>query len=112
MTDAFKSDSTLFTKYIGQGLQNVGIFYDEIEKNDFNELLKENKYTSNVQMKVSHAENIVTTLENLQDPINMLKLEMDGQVDRANNYNYQDIRLTRNSEKISEMKYIQNCLAI
>ena len=107
-TDMFKSNSTLFAKYIGKNFQNVEIFYDEMGKNEYNELLKENKYTTDTEVKVNYIENMGTTLESTQNPINMLSLKIEEQTDKVNNYNYKDIRLMKNTNKVSEVKYIQN----
>lgn len=106
-TDMFKSSATLFTKYIGQNVENVEAFYSQIGKNEYNELLKQNKYTTDTQVKVNYTENIGTSSESTQNSINQLKLKINGQTDKNNQYNYQDINLLNNDEKVTEIEYIQ-----
>lgn len=107
-TDMFKSNETLFTKYIGQNVENVEAFYSQIGKNEYNELLKQNKYTTDTQVKVNYTENIGTSSESTQNSVNQLKLKINGQTDKNNQYNYQDIDLLNNDEKVAEIEYIQN----
>lgn len=106
-TDMFKSSATLFTKYIGQNVENVEAFYSQIGKNEYNELLKQNKYTTDTQVKVNYTENIGTSSESTQNSVNQLKLKINGQADENNQYNYQDIDLLNNDEKVTEIEYIQ-----
>ena len=49
-----------------------------------------------------------TTSENAQNSINQLRLEIKGQTDKVNQYNYQDIQLLNNDEKVAKIEYIQN----
>lgn len=107
-TDMFKSNSTLFAKYIGQNVENIETVYQKIGKNEYNELLQQNKYTTEARVKVNYAENIGTSSESTQNSINQLKLEISGETDKNNQYNYQDINLLSNDEKVSEVEYIQS----
>lgn len=106
-TDFLKSNSTLFTKYIGQNFSNIEKIFKNVSKNEYNELLEENKYTNTAEVKVNFTENTSTTSEGEQNPINQLSLKINGQNDKINNYNYQDINLMKNDEKISEIEYVQ-----
>ena len=45
-TDMFKSNATLFTKYLGQNLDNVEKLCEQIGNNPYEELLKQSKYTT------------------------------------------------------------------
>lgn len=107
-TDMFKSNSTLFAKYIGQNVENITAFYNEVGTSDYNELLQQNKYVTETQVKVNYTENIGTTSESMQNSMNQLKLKISGQTDNSNQYNYQDIYLLSNDEKVSEIEYIQS----
>lgn len=107
-TDMLKSNSILFAKYIGQNIENMQTYYSEIGKNEYNELLKQGKYTAETQVKVNYTENIGTSSESTQNFINQLKLKINGQTDNNNQYNYQDINLLSNDEKVAEIEYIQN----
>ena len=107
-TDMFKSNATLFAKYLGQSVDNVNTVYQEIGKSQYDELLKQNKYTTQTQVKVNVIEDRGTTAENSQNSINPLQLKIDGQVDSSNQYNYQDIQLLNQDKKVAEIEYIQN----
>ena len=107
-TDMFKSSRTLFAKYIGQNVEGMTSTYQRIAKNDYNELLQQNKYTTESNVKINFTKNIGTTSENTENSINQMKLEIKGQVDKSNQYNYQDIQLLNKDEKIAKIEYIQN----
>ena len=107
-TDMFKSNATLFSKYMEQNVENMDAIYQNIGKSEYKELRKQNKYTTKTQAKVNVIEDRGTTAENSQNSINQLKLEIDGQVDSSNQYNYQDIRLLKEDKKVTEVEYIQN----
>lgn len=107
-TDSFKPSSTLFAKYIGQNVENLGDFYQNIGENEYNKLLQESKYITQTNVKVNFINNIGTTSENVQNPINQLGIEIKGQTDKSNEFNYQDIRLVNNNEEVAELEYIQS----
>ncbi len=107
-TDMFKSSSTLFTKYIGQNLENIEAIYDRVGISDYNTLLQQNKYTTETQVKVNHTANIGTSSENTKNSISQLKLKINGQIDNSNQYKYQDINLLNNDEKVAQIEYIQS----
>jgi len=106
-TDMLKSKGTLFAKYIGQNIDNVDSIYNKIGTNQYNDLIKQNKYTIFSQIKVSYVGDVGTTLENRDNSINKLKLEINGQVDKTNKYNYQDIKLINNEDEVAEIEYSQ-----
>lgn len=107
-TDMLKSSSTLFAKYIGQNMENMRAVYEEIGANEYDELLKQNKYTTDTEVKINFTENMGTSSETTQNSISQLKLKIKGQTDHSNEYNYQDIHLLSNAEKVSEIEYIQS----
>lgn len=107
-TDSFKSSRTLFSKYIGQNVENWQAIYPENTENEYEELLEQNKYTTNTQVTVNYTENVGTDSENTENVINQLKLEVNGQTDNSKQYDYQDIHLLKNDEKLSELEYIQS----
>ena len=106
-TDFLKSNTTLFTKYISQNFSNIKEIYNDVAKNEYNDSLKEKKYTNTTEIKVNFAENKDTKSESAQNPINQLNIKINGQNDKINNYNYQDINLINNDDKVSEIEYIQ-----
>lgn len=108
-TDMFKSNRTLFMKYLGQNTENLSQIYTQItQKNDYETSLEQNKYTVNTQINVNNTENLGTTEENTDNVINQLKIVSDGQVDIANQYNYQKMNLYKNGESLLGLEYIQN----
>ena len=108
-TDMFKSNKTLFMKYLGQNTENLNQIYTQItQKNDYETSLEQNKYTVNTQINVNNTENLGTTEENTDNVINQLKIVSDGQVDKANQYNYQKMNLYKNGESLLGLEYIQN----
>lgn len=107
-TDMFKSSRTLFAKYMGQNVEGITSAYQRIAKNDYNELLQQNKYTTESKVKINYTKNIGTTSENTENSVNQMELQIKGQVDKQNQYNYQDIQLLNKEEKIAKIEYLQN----
>ena len=106
-TDMFKSNAALFAQYIGQNVEKIAKLYDEAGTSEYDESLKQSKYTTQTQVKVNFIENIGTSSESTQNSINQLKLQINGQTDSNNQYNYQDIQLLSNEEEVSKIEYIQ-----
>ena len=87
-TDMFKSNKTLFMKYLGQNTQNMNGVYTQIsQESDYEKSLEQSKYTVNTQININNTENLGTTEENTDNIINQLKIVAEGQVDKANQYN-------------------------
>ena len=108
-TDMFKSNKTLFMKYLGQNVENMEEMYKQVgQKNDYENSLEQNKYTVNTQINVNNTENLGTTEENTDNTINQLKIVAEGQVDKANQYNYQHMNLYNGEESILRLEYIQD----
>ena len=108
-TDMFKSNKTLFEKYFSKNVENINQMYTSLaSKTDYENSLEQNKYTVNTQINVNNTENIGTTEENTDNVINQLKIVVDGQVDIANQYEYQDMNLYKNDESILELEYIKD----
>lgn len=108
-TDMFKSNKTLFMKYFGKNTENVKGIYNAISaKTDYENSLEQNKYTVNTRINVNNTENIGTTQENTDNVINQLEIVAEGQVDNANQYNYQRINLYKEEENLLELEYGRN----
>lgn len=107
-TDMFKSSRTLFIKYMGQNVENLNKIYSDTEENQLNEMLQNNKYEANTNIKVNYTKNIGTTAENNDNPINQLELSIKEQADKSQKYTYQDIQLLNKEEKITELEYVEN----
>lgn len=106
-TDMFKSNAILFGKYIGQNTQNMKEMYNICEPDEYANKLKENKYINETEIKVNYTENMGTSSENTKNAINNLKLTIDGQTDRKNGYNYQNMNLLNNEDNIVQIEYTQ-----
>ena len=108
-TDMFKSNKTLFMKYLGQNVENMEEMYTQVgQKNDYENSLEQSKYTVNTQINVNNTENLGTTEENTDNIINQLNIVIEGQVDIANQYNYQHMNLYNGEESILGLEYIQD----
>lgn len=107
-TDMLKSNETLFIKYMGKNVENVEEYLPDIGNTELNSLLEQNKYTFNTTVKVNYTQNIGTTLENTDNVINQLKINANGQTDKTNRYQYQDIKLLQKNNEVFRVEYIQN----
>lgn len=107
-TDMLKSSQTLFMKYIGKNVENLDKNISDIGNKEINSLLEQNKYTSNTDIKVNYTQNIGTTSENTDNVINQLKINAEGQTDKSNGYQYQDIKLLQEGNEVFRVEYIQN----
>lgn len=106
-TDMFKSNQTLFLKYFGKNIENIKQIENILKKTQYENILKNSKYIEEAEIKVNYTEDYGTTLENTSNSINSLKLKIEGQVDNINQYNYKDIKLLKDNEKILEVEYAQ-----
>ncbi len=104
-TDMFKSNQTLFCKYFIQNLETI-YEYKDIETSEINEMLENNKYISDLTGSIEYTENIGTSDENKNSPINKVKLSIASQTDKQNQYFYKDIRLMSDEEEPVKFEYI------
>jgi len=107
-TDMFKSSQTLFFKYVGQNTENIETIEKIFEKTEYDSLLQMSKYVENSEVKVNYTKNLGTTSENTSNNINQLKLTVEGQVDKTNQYDYKDIKLLKSDNQLFELQTIQN----
>ena len=105
-TDMFKSSQTLFLKYTGKGIENLGTI-TQVISNEYDEQLETNPYTSNTQIKVNYIENLGTTAESTENSINSLQLTIDGQTNKQEQYDYKDIKLLKDNNQEMQVEYIQ-----
>ena len=105
-TDMFKSSQTLFLKYTGKGIENLGTI-TQVISNEYDEQLETNPYTSNTQVKVNYIENLGTTAESTENSINSLQLTIDGQTNKQEQYDYKDIKLLKDNNQEMHVEYIQ-----
>ena len=105
-TDMFKSSQTLFLKYTGKGIENLGTI-TQVISNEYDEQLETNPYTSNTQVKVNYIENLGTTAESTENSINSLQLTIDGQTNKQQQYDYKNIKLLKDNNQEMRVEYIQ-----
>lgn len=128
-TDMFKSNKTLFLKYLGENSENLKAIQDVFESSEYEKKLQDNKYTETTEIKANYTNNLQTTSEDTSNSINKAKIIIKGQKDQPNKYCYKDFKLikeedstisegnqnndensnsTNNEQGIAEIEYIQN----
>lgn len=104
-TDAFKSNETLFAKYLMQNFNAI----DNLANNGTEEItnaLNTNKYTSELVGKIEYVENVNTSDENKDNPINNMQVKINSQTDKNNKYYYKDIKVTKDDENLMRAEYL------
>lgn len=128
-TDMFKSNKTLFLKYLGENSENLKAIQDVFESSEYEKKLQDNKYTETTEIKANYTNNLQTTSEDTSNSINKAKIIIKGQKDQPNKYCYKDFKLIKeedstisegnqnndensnsanNEQGIAEIEYIQN----
>ena len=128
-TDMFKSNKTLFLKYLGENSENLKAIQDVFESSEYEKKLQDNKYTETTEIKANYTNNLQTTSEDTSNSINKAKIIIKGQKDQPNKYCYKDFKLikeedstisegnqnndensnsTNNEQGIAEIEYIKN----
>ena len=105
-TDAFKTNETLFTKYLAQNFEGL----DNLKNNNNSttkSLLDNSKYTSKIDGKIEYIENKDTSDENKNNGVNNIKLKINEQKDKQNEYKYYDMAIQNENEKLLGVEYIQ-----
>ena len=80
-TDMFKSNKTLFEKYLLQGMAQISNLDDETHMNELNQLLENNKEQNVLKGNITYEEN-----GQKDNVINNINLEITGQTDKKENY--------------------------
>ena len=107
-TDMFKSNKTLFLKYLGKNAENIGNLQSIIQLNEYDNSLQNSTYKTNTQIKANYTQNVGTTSENNDNSINKLALNIDGQTDKANKYDNQKIELKNQDNTEATITYTRN----
>lgn len=105
-TDAFKSNETLFTKYLAQNFNIVETLIDSDTSKEIKATLDNTKYTSELTGKLEYTENIDTSDENTDNPINDAQIKISSKTDKSNNYYYKDIKIVKNDENLMRAEYL------
>lgn len=104
-TDIFKSNETLFAKYFIQNFNIVDIFQNK-DALGIQEILNQSKYISQLEGKVEYVENINTSIENRDNPINNVKINIKSNIDKMNNYEYRNINMTNSGNNLFGLEYL------
>lgn len=107
-TDIFKSNQTLFLKYVGQNIENLNKNEEIFKKTELDDILQKNSYTENSEIKINYTKNIGTTLENTNNQINKLKLKIEGKTDKENQYDYKNIKLLQEENPLFNIETIRD----
>lgn len=109
-TDAFKTKETLFAKYMLQNFDVLEILKED-DDTEIENMLSENKYTTNLEGKIEYTENKGTSSESENSGVNNVKIQAKGNVDKTNNYKYYDISVVNSNEnsneKLAGLEYLQ-----
>lgn len=106
-TDAFKSNDTLFAKYLSQNFYIIEEMQNQNGMKEANTLLENNKYTSTIKANVNYITNKGLEDEKTDNPINQIELKIEGQTDKSSSYKYKDIKLTKQEENLERAEYIE-----
>lgn len=104
-TDTFKSKETLFAKYLMQNFENID-FLNTKYNSEIENILNTSKYTSQIEATIEYTENIGTSNENKDSEINNVGLKINSNVDRINDYDYKDISIEKENEKLLGLEYL------
>lgn len=107
-TDMFKSNQTLFLKYMGKNVDNAKAVEKIFKNTEYEDLLQNNKYVENSEIKINYTKNLETTSEDTNNSINKLKLTIEGQVDKTSKYDYKNLKLLNDDKQTLAIEYIQN----
>ena len=102
-TDMFKSNSVLFEKYARQLLENLDDVMNEEYMNEIEEILNNNKLTSNTTVTMNYNENGDTS-----NPINNIQMNISGKEEKVAGYHYKDITLKQNDETLAGIEYLED----
>ncbi len=102
-TDMFKSKNSLFAKYF---LQNVGNI-EEIAKEQptgIQDAIQNKKLETNLKAKLTYTD----SKNNSNNTVNQAEINISSQIDNQSNYDYKDIRLSYENEKLAQAEYIKD----
>ena len=107
-TDMFKSNQTLFFKYLGKNTDNLLQIKEIFNDTQYSEFYNSSKYNKNSEFNINYVENYETTSENTSNSINNLKLTLDEDVDSENNYRYGKLELLNKEKSLAQIDLIKD----
>ena len=102
-TDMFKSNKVLFSKYTMQLLDNMNTILSEEHMTEVEEMLKNNKLSSDTIASIEYTENGDTS-----NPVNTVQMNISGEKEETAGYDYKNITLTQNEGTIFGFEYIED----
>ena len=102
-TDMFKSKNSLFAKYFLQNVDNI----QEIAKSQPTQIenaIQNQKLETELKAKLTYTDN----KNNSNNTINQAEIDISSQIDNQSNYDYKNIRLAYENEKLAQAEYIKN----
>lgn len=103
-TDMFKSNQTLFQKYLAQNLQVTSQLFE----NNSSTNLEESMYTSSSEIGINYISGIGTSNENRESTVNNGKIVIESQNDDMSGYQYKDIKLQDQEGDLASIEYIND----
>ena len=102
-TDMFKSKNSLFAKYFLQNVDNI----QEIAKSQPTQIenaIQNQKLETELKAKLTYTDN----KNNSNNTINQAEIDISSQIDNQSNYDYKNIRLAYENEKLAQAEYIKD----
>lgn len=99
-TDLFKSDKTLFWKYMCMGLENSKVQNTQLE--DVEKLKLQSPYTVKGELTVTSTE------EQLNTTLEKMKVNIESQTDKTNNYTYTNAKLDYANATLFNLEYVNS----
>lgn len=100
-TDLFKSEKTLFWKYMSNGVSNLQM-KENTQLDDIQKMKEQSPYNTNGEFKIS------STNEEMNTVLEKMKLKTTGKTDKLNNYSYNNAILQNNNTDIFKLEYVQD----
>lgn len=105
-TDVFKTNEELFAKYFMKGFDAIDVIKNE-DTLGIENTLETNKYTSELKENVEYTTNLGTDSEDKNSSINQIGINVKSDIDKTNNYKYQDISISSENEKYVGLEYLK-----
>ena len=103
-TDLFKSNRELFVKYAAGTFSNINKLFNDDNMNEMQQVFHNNKYEVKSNTDINYQEG-----ENKENPINNIKLVVNGKIEESQSYDYQDISLrNKENEKLYGIEYLKS----
>lgn len=104
-TNILKSNEVIFAEYFVQNFK----FIEMLENTKTSEIsnLKSNKYISKTKGNIEYTENIETSDENKNSPINNVGIELKSNIDKTNNDNYNEVIIGNDTEELLKLEYLK-----